>query len=194
MMAEPAPKRYPTIQVRFFLTAPIAAITSVMLCVQREAYRGSSRRACRAATNRKRCGSSKNGTNRSIGCGAGSRRSSGRGSSATAYAECDGEVSPKPPSKSTSPPSPTTSRRHEHSRMQKHENRPPFRPGRGDIGQSPPQNKKQYFSVPYNNPRTGLLARAHSLPKWHGHHAGALLSFARNDALPPRSRQLAKPD
>ncbi len=56
--------------------------------------------------------SSKNGTNRSIGCGAGSRRSSGHGSAATAYAECDGEVSPKPPSKSTSLPSPTTSNEH----------------------------------------------------------------------------------
>jgi IS5 family transposase len=42
-------------------------------------------------------------------CGAGSKRSSGHGSATTACAECDGKVSPKPPSKSTSPPSPTTS-------------------------------------------------------------------------------------
>jgi hypothetical protein len=39
--------------------------------------------ACGAATNRKRCASSTNGTSRSIGCGAGSRRSSGHGSTAT---------------------------------------------------------------------------------------------------------------
>ena len=39
----------------------------------------------------------------------GSRRSSEHGSAATVCAECDGEVSPKPLSKSTSPPSPTTS-------------------------------------------------------------------------------------
>jgi hypothetical protein len=44
--------------------------------------------------------------------GAGLRRSSVHGSAATACAECDGEVSPKPPSKSTSPPSPTTSNEH----------------------------------------------------------------------------------
>ena len=39
----------------------------------------------------------------------GSRRSSGPGSAVMAFAECDGEVSQKPPSKSTPPPSPTTS-------------------------------------------------------------------------------------
>ncbi|MBB3992273.1 IS5 family transposase [Croceicoccus naphthovorans] len=42
-------------------------------------------------------------------CRAGSRRSSEHGSDATASGDCDGEVSPKPPPKSTSPPSPTTS-------------------------------------------------------------------------------------
>jgi hypothetical protein len=53
-----------------------------------------------------------NGISRSIGCGAGSRRYSGRGSAATAFAECDGEVSPKPPSKSTSLQTPTASSPH----------------------------------------------------------------------------------
>jgi len=56
-----------------------------------------------------RFASSMHGTNRSIGCAVGSRRSSAPGSDATACAECDGEVSLKPPSKSISPPSPTTS-------------------------------------------------------------------------------------
>ena len=56
-----------------------------------------------------RFASSMHGTNRYIGCAVGSRRSSAPGSDATACAECDGEVSLKPPSKSISPPSPTTS-------------------------------------------------------------------------------------
>ncbi len=62
-----------------------------------------------AATSRKHCASSMNGINRSIACAAGSRRSSELGSAVMACAECDGEVSPKPPPRSTSPLSPTTS-------------------------------------------------------------------------------------
>ncbi|MBN9142664.1 IS5 family transposase [Novosphingobium sp. 1748] len=61
------------------------------------------------ATKPKRCASSMNGTSRSIACAAGLRRSSEPGSAATAFVECDGEVSPKLPSRSISPPSPTTS-------------------------------------------------------------------------------------
>jgi len=50
-----------------------------------------------------------NGTNRSIVCWAGSKKSSEHGNDVTASGECDGEVSPKLPSKCTLPPSPTTS-------------------------------------------------------------------------------------
>jgi IS5 family transposase len=89
--------------------APIAAITSAMRCGQRATYHGSSPPACGAATSRKRCANSTNGINRSIAYVVGSRRFSEPGSAATACDGCDGEASPKPPSKSTSPPSPTTS-------------------------------------------------------------------------------------
>jgi IS5 family transposase len=64
--------------------------------------------ACGGVTKPKRCKSSKIGTSRSTGCGAGSRRSSAPGNEATACAGCDGAASPKPPAKSISPPSPTT--------------------------------------------------------------------------------------
>jgi len=109
MMEGQAPTHCLTIPARCSPTVPIAVVISVLLCVQRAAYRGLSPPACGVVTNRKRCASSMNGINQSIACGVGSRRSSRHGSAATAYAECDGEVSPKLPPKSTSPPSHTIS-------------------------------------------------------------------------------------
>ena len=53
---------------------------------------------------RKRSPASMPGISRSTACAAGSRRSSAPGDAATACAECDGAASPKPPSRSTSPP------------------------------------------------------------------------------------------
>ncbi len=79
-MARPVPLRCPTTPARCLLTAPIAALISVTQSLQRVAYRGSSLRAHGAATNRRHCESSMNGTNPSIAFAAGSRKSSGRGS------------------------------------------------------------------------------------------------------------------
>jgi len=86
-----------------------AAITFAMPCAQRAAFPVLSPPAFGRAPKRKPKHGSTNGINRSIACGAGSRRSLEHGSDATAFAECDGEALPKPPPKSTSPPSPTTS-------------------------------------------------------------------------------------
>lgn len=90
-------------------TARIAAITFAMQCAPRAASRGSSPPECGAATNRKRCASFMSGTNPSIACAAGSRRSSEHGSDTMACAECDGVAAPKPPSRSALLPSPTIS-------------------------------------------------------------------------------------
>lgn len=49
------------------------------------------------------------GTRRSIAFAPGSRRSSGPGNAATVCGECDDVASPRPPPRSTSPPSPTIS-------------------------------------------------------------------------------------
>ncbi len=98
---------YLAIPVRCSLTAPIAAITFTMPSAPKPAYPGSSPPACGATTRRRPYASVTHGTNRSIACAAGSKRFSEPGSNATACANRDGAASPKPPSRSISPPSPT---------------------------------------------------------------------------------------
>jgi IS5 family transposase len=95
-----------------FADSAIGATTSEMLFVPKAGRRASSPPACGAATNRELFASSKHGTSQSIGCGAGSRRYSGPGNEAMGFAEFDGVAWPKPPSRSTSPQSPTTSNEH----------------------------------------------------------------------------------
>jgi len=107
-----APMRFPTIPARSSPTAPIAATTSATPSAPRVVSRASSRPVCGAVTKPRRYKSSKIGTSRSTGCVAGSRRSSVHGNEAMACAGCDGAAWPRPPAKSTSPPSLTTSNAH----------------------------------------------------------------------------------
>jgi IS5 family transposase len=93
MMVKQALMRCLTTLAKSLPTVPTAAIISVTPSEQRGACRGSLPLAHGVETSRKHFASSANGTNRSIVCVAGSKRSSGHGSARTAYAECDGEAS-----------------------------------------------------------------------------------------------------
>ena len=89
-------------------TVPIAVLTSARPFAPGAAHRASSLRGCGAGT-RPRCRPAwRPGTSRSIASAPASRRSSEPGSAPTACVGCDGAASLRPPSKSISPPSPTT--------------------------------------------------------------------------------------
>lgn len=151
--------RFPKIPARSSPTAPIAAITSATPSAPGVVFRASSRPACGAVIKPRRCKSSKIGTSRSTGYVAGSRRSSAHGNEAMVCAGCDGAGLPKPPAKSTSPPSLTTSNAHstfctlpDDAEADQGRSIEPTVPTHSQI-----MFKKRQKSVLQTYPRTGLL-------------------------------------
>jgi hypothetical protein len=109
MMGAPVQMPYQTTPERCSPTVLIAARISATRCEPGVESPVSLPPACGAATKPKRTLVSMPGTSRSIAFAPGSRRYSGHGNAVTVCGGCDGGVSPKPPSRSTSPPSPTIS-------------------------------------------------------------------------------------
>jgi len=97
--------------------------TSATRSERRAAPSVSPRPPCGAAMKRRRWPGSKPGPMPFTALADGSRRSSALGSAAMASAACDGAGSPRPPSRSTSPPSPTIS--NERSTSSPHRHDPP---------------------------------------------------------------------
>ena len=103
------PDALPDDPARCSPTVPIAVRISPRRFARGAARHASSPPACGRATRPRRPAACRPGTSRSTAFAPGSRRSSEHGSAATACDECDGAASPRPPPRSTSPPSPTTS-------------------------------------------------------------------------------------